>query len=572
MNRKLLRSLVIVSLVVATPADLAFARGFGGGGRGGGGGFRGGGGYGGGGFRGYGGGYGGGSRGFGGYGGVFRGYGGAFEGLPGGYGRTPSFSAPRTYAAPGGYGGRLDYGTRSGSYTTPRGGTVNYGGAGIGGRGPGGVDAGRGVYGVGGTTAGGRTYGDVGRVGGAVGPGGAIGGRTNVGGIAGPNGAMVGGRSAYGATAMRPNGFNAYGGYHNGWVHGYWNGHDNAAWGWRSPYWRGGYWGTGLGWGLGLGLGLGWGLPFWGYGSSLYGMGYYPYVNPYYSDAFVATTPYDYSQPIDTTAAPAEEATATPAVTLFDAGRASFMQGNYDEALRQTDEALKQLPSDTTLHEFRGACLFALGRYDEAAATLYAVLSVGPGWDWTTLISLYPSIDVYTPQLRALEAYSKSHKSASAWFVLAYHYLTQGFTDAAVIALKHVVALSPHDTLSAKLLRQLDVPKTEAAATEPAAPAKPTDTVLPEGAKITGSWTAKPSPDVTVALTIADGGAFTWQATHKGQTQTFTGSSTFGDGLLTLVQDKGPLMVGRVSWTDPTHMTFRIAGDGPDDPGLSFSK
>ena len=53
--------------------------------------------------------------------------------------------------------------------------------------------------------------------------------------------------------------------------------------------------------------------------------------------------------------------------------------------LQKTDEALAKLPNDTTLHEFRGLCLFALGRYDEAAATVYAVLSVGPGWDWTTL-------------------------------------------------------------------------------------------------------------------------------------------------------------------------------------------
>ena len=75
-------------------------------------------------------------------------------------------------------------------------------------------------------------------------------------------------------------------------------------------------------------------------------------------------------------------------------------------------------------------------------------------------------------------------------------------------------------------------------------------------------------------MTIDEGGAFTWKATHKGQDQprTFTGKSTFGDGMLTLVQDKGPAMVGRVSWTDATHMTFRIVGDGPDDPGLSFSK
>ncbi|MDR3621910.1 MAG: tetratricopeptide repeat protein [Paludisphaera borealis] len=542
MNRNLMmRSLLILSMAVLAPADLAFARGFGGGGRGGGG-FRGG-GYGGGGFRG-GGGYGGGGFRGGGFSGGYGGYRGGYGGMSS-FGRTPSFSAPRTYNAPG--AGRLDYGARTGSYNTARGGSVNYGAAGVGGRGLGGVEAGRGAYGVAGTTAGGRSFADVGRVGG-----------------------VAGGRGVYGASTMRPYGFNAYGGYHNGWMHGYWNGHDNAAWGWRSPYWGGGVWGSGLGWGMGMGLGLGWGLSSWGYGSSLYGMGYMPYMNPYYSNAFVASAPYDYSQPIDTTAAPVDQMTADPAVALFDAGRESFKQGNYDEALRQTDEALKQLPSDTTLHEFRGACLFALGRYEEAAATLYAVLSVGPGWDWTTLVGLYPNVDVYTVQLRALEAYCKSHSSGPAWFVLAYHYLTQGFTDAAVTALKHVVALSPSDTLSAKLLKQLDAPKTEPVATT--APAPAADTVLPAGATIAGTWTATPSADLTVSLTIAEGGAFTWKATHKDQPRTFNGSSTFGDGLLTLVQDQGPAIVGRVSWTDPTHMTFRIVGDGPEDPGLSFSK
>ena len=33
-----------------------------------------------------------------------------------------------------------------------------------------------------------------------------------------------------------------------------------------------------------------------------------------------------------------------------------------------------------------------------------------------------------------------------------------------------------------------------------------------------------------------------------------------------------PALVGRVSWTDASHMTFRVVGDGPDDPGLSFAK
>lgn len=210
------------------------------------------------------------------------------------------------------------------------------------------------------------------------------------------------------------------------------------------------------------------------------------------------------------------------------------------------------------------------GRYDEAAATLYAVLSVGPGWDWTTLVGLYPSVDVYTTQLRALEAYCDAHTdSATSRFVLAYHYLTEGHDDAAVGILKQVVALKPADTLSTKLLRQLDPPKElPAVATAPA----PAVTAPPQGASIAGSWTAEPSADCAIKLTVQPGGEFTWQVTQKGKAQQFSGSSTFGDGMLTLAQDKGPALVGRVNWKDANHMTFRIVGDGPDDPGLSFAR
>ena len=545
-------ALVAFLAVLLAGGQISAFHGFGGGGgRGGGGGFRGGGG----GFRG-GGGYGGGYRG--GYGGMES------------FGRTPSFSAGRSYggygagmssgsrgAAEGMRGGQIDYGARSGSYDTARGGTINYGAAGVGARGPAGGAAGRGVYGVEGTTAGGRTFGDVGRAGGAV----------------GPYGNAVGGRANYGVSAFRPNGFNAYGGYHNGWVHGYWGGHDSAAWGWRNPYWGGG-WGYG-GWGMGLGLGLGYGLASWGYGSSLYGMGYMPYYNPYYDDYYGAgagvamASPYNYSQPIDTVSAAADESVTNPAEALFDAGRASFKQGNYTDALQQADAALAKLPNDTTLHEFRALCLFALKRYDEAAAALYAVLSVGPGWDWTTLISLYPDIDTYTAQLRAIENYCGSHSdSASARFVLAYHYLTQGYTDAAVNVLKQVVTLKPGDALSAKLLRQLDPSRDAATAAAPT----PAETTPPQGAAITGTWTAQPAADTAIALSIQPGGDFTWQVTKKGQTQQLAGKSTFGGGLLTLAQDKGPALVGRVDWKDANHMNFRIVGDGPEDPGLSFAK
>jgi hypothetical protein len=397
-----------------------------------------------------------------------------------------------------------------------------------------------------------------------------VGARSNLGAVSGPRGTAVEGSRAYGASSFRPNGFNAYGAYHSGWVHGYWNGHDYAGWGWRNPWWGG------WGWGMGLGLGLGWGLPSWGYGSALYGMGYMPYYNPYYADYYgggaAVAAPYNYSQPIDTVSAPADEAVTTPAMALFDAGRASFHQGNYTDALQQTDAALAKLPGDTTLHEFRALCLFALKRYDEAAAALYAVLSVGPGWDWATLVGLYPDVETYTTQLRSLEDDCRAHReSASAWFVLAYHYLTQGHVEAAVAILKDVVALKPNDTLSASLLKQLDAPKVAAAPAATPAPSS-AESTPPEGASIAGTWTAKPAADTAISLSITADGPFTWQVDQKGQMRKFAGKSTFGEGMLTLAQDNGPALVGHVAWKDPNHMTFHVVGDGPDDAGLSFAK
>ena len=137
------------------------------------------------------------------------------------------------------------------------------------------------------------------------------------------------------------------------------------------------------------------------------------------------------------------------------------MQGDYKAALAQVDQAIAQVPNDTVLHEFRGLVLFALGRYKEAAAADYAVLSAGPGWDWTTLSALYPDVEVYTAQLRALEQYAQSHPAASeAKFLLAENYLTCGYTDAAAAQLKAVVRLNPKDQLSAQLLKSLSTADT----------------------------------------------------------------------------------------------------------------
>src|SRR6516165_3084087 len=119
--------------------------------------------------------------------------------------------------------------------------------------------------------------------------------------------------------------------------------------------------------------------------------GYSSYSNPYWSGPSATTWPstavvqplaYDYSQPINTLAAPPDPGVTSQTITCFDSAREAFKAGNYARALELTDQAIRQMPNDAALHEFRALCLFALQRYDEAAAALYAVLTAGPGWDW----------------------------------------------------------------------------------------------------------------------------------------------------------------------------------------------
>jgi tetratricopeptide (TPR) repeat protein len=322
----------------------------------------------------------------------------------------------------------------------------------------------------------------------------------------------------------------------------------------------------------------------------LYNWGYSNYYNPYYGGgAYGGTTIvqqpiiYDYSQPINATTPPPDEGVTTQAMSTFDQARDAFKQGDYTRALDLTDQALRQVPNDPTLHEFRALVHFALGRYDEAAAALYAVLSVGPGWDWSTLISLYGNPDTYTQQLRALEAYVNQHSnSAAGHFVLAYHYLTMGHVKEASDELKTVVSLQPKDQLSAQLLQQLQQARSnpspgqvaQGGGDTPTQAAAPPLNPAPTGQEgnLVGTWTAQPSPDTKITVTFGDASHFTWKVDQKGQEHQFRGDSSYVNGILTLSQDQNNAMVGDVVWKDPNHFQFKVLGGGPNDPGLTFAK
>jgi tetratricopeptide (TPR) repeat protein len=161
--------------------------------------------------------------------------------------------------------------------------------------------------------------------------------------------------------------------------------------------------------------------------------------------------------------APTDNQAVNEANERFDEARKAFYNGDYAKAQRLVDQAIQVLPSDATLHEFRALTLFAQKKYKEAAATLYAVLWAGPGWNKDTMATLYPHWDTYTRQVRALEAYVKDHPDQGyAHFLLAYHYLVVGSMDQAIAQLKEVIRLDPKDQLSTSLVNALTQPQDSA--------------------------------------------------------------------------------------------------------------
>ena len=193
----------------------------------------------------------------------------------------------------------------------------------------------------------------------------------------------------------------------------------------------------------------------------------------------------------------------------------------------------------------------------------------GTGRPWRVCTQTSPS---YTSQLRKLEAFvSANPKSTAGRFVLAYHYLTQGHTDAAVGQLKQVVALAPQDTLCAQLVKQFSPPSEASGSPAPSTAPAAAATSAKQG-NLAGNWTAHPAGDTTIDLHIGDDETFIWKVTAKGKPRQLAGKWSLTNNLLTLAQegDAGAL-VGRVAWQADDKWSFRAIGTGPEDQGLLFT-
>ena len=222
------------------------------------------------------------------------------------------------------------------------------------------------------------------------------------------------------------------------------------------------------------------------------------------------------------------------------------------------------------------------------------------------MVGLYPDVDTYNNQLRDLEAsVQRDPNSAPGRFLLAYHYLVQGHKDAAANEFQNVVKLEPKDQLSARFAAALGAtapqpPKLPAQLAQAGGTgaAKPMDLAqagvgdnpraTPEGESRTaedvppppappqnlqGQWSAKPNQKTSIALALNPDGTFTWTVTQGGKSQTLQGRAGYQDQILTLAQETGPPLVGKVT-VDPAgnRFAFKPPGMPKAVAGLSFEK
>jgi tetratricopeptide (TPR) repeat protein len=303
---------------------------------------------------------------------------------------------------------------------------------------------------------------------------------------------------------------------------------------------------------------------------------------------------YDYSTPfVEYVSVAAESAPAAPAnqtvvveqyppgvttqgLTAFDAARDAFYQGNYSQALQQIDQAIKQMPNDAIAHQFRALALFALGKYKEAAAAIYLVTSAGPGWNWTTMSSLYGVAGDYEKQLRALEDYVRSNpKAAEGHFLLGYHYLTCGHANNAADQFRQVQAINPDDPLTKNLLAMLEPAKETAPQTPPAAggdakPAREPVKTIP-AASVAGTWTAS-AKGAQFTMTLTTDGKFTWAYSRGSKREEVKGVFAMEENVIAMEPSNAAPMLAEITLGTDGKMKFQAIGAPKGDPGLEFVK
>jgi tetratricopeptide (TPR) repeat protein len=241
----------------------------------------------------------------------------------------------------------------------------------------------------------------------------------------------------------------------------------------------------------------------------------------------------------------------------FEVARSAYYGRDFVAALQYADQALVIAPRDTVVHEFRALCLFALGRYREAAATMHSLLATGPGWDWTTLSSLYSSPDLYSAQLRELELAARRPNSPDLNFLLAYHYLTVDQSDAALRALQKVVRVERRDIIATQLLEMFDPPPGLDRLARPAGSWQP---AIP-AVYLPGTWSAQVG-SASYTLTLTQANEFLWTLRAPGRSEDIRGVYIVNGNTLVFEPDTGGLLLADLVQPDERTLLATFPGLG----------
>jgi len=144
----------------------------------------------------------------------------------------------------------------------------------------------------------------------------------------------------------------------------------------------------------------------------------------------------------------------------------AFRNSKFADAVRLAGHGIVEMPREGRLYLFLSQALLATGDYRTAAAAAHQGMSLLKPQEWGHIVEHYKDYypktearELYTKHMQGLTTYSKKHpKSASARFLLAYHYSFWGERawPAARVELVEVLRLESTDAIAARLLNRLD--------------------------------------------------------------------------------------------------------------------
>jgi len=164
--------------------------------------------------------------------------------------------------------------------------------------------------------------------------------------------------------------------------------------------------------------------------------------------------PYTTASPSGETPAAVSPEERNAAADYYAQAREAFASGDYRNAMRLAGHAAVDDPEDPSIHVLVMLAMFASGDHRGAAMEAHGLAAMGRIPDWDMLLDFYGNnAEPYANHLRALEKFVGENASdPDGHFLAGFHYMMEGYRDAARDEFLAALKLEPRDELAAQLL------------------------------------------------------------------------------------------------------------------------